>query len=86
MENKVKSTSSVVSNFTISLTEGEAAALNAIAIYGADEFLRVFYTHLGKAYLEPYEKDMRSLFLVLKGELSPHLSKAKKAREILIGH
>lgn len=83
MEKKISSTSNVVSNFTIHLTEGEAAALNAIAIYGAEEFLKVFYAHLGKTYLEPYESDMRSLFFVLRSDLPCHLDKAKKAREAL---
>src|SRR3954462_10678061 len=46
----------------VSLSEAEAKALWALACYGADGFLRVFYKEMGEAYLKPHEKGLRSLF------------------------
>lgn len=46
----------------IVLSEAEAGALDALAGYGTDAFLEVFYEKLGKAYLKPYESGLRSLF------------------------
>lgn len=75
----------IMANITIRLTEPEAAALDAIVGYGADEFLKVFYEHLGKGYLAPHESGLRSLFdSVRAGDASVQLflRKAKEAREI----
>jgi len=46
----------------IVLSEEEAGALDALAGYGTDAFLEMFYEKLGKAYLKPYESGLRSLF------------------------
>jgi hypothetical protein len=53
-----------VINFTVEmkLTENEARALGAIALYGVEPFLKVFYTNMGSCYLKPTEKDFRELF------------------------
>jgi hypothetical protein len=75
----------VTLNVTLRLTEPEAAALDALAGYGADEFLKVFYAHLGESYLRPYEGGLRSLFTsVRNGEASVglFLRKAKEARDV----
>lgn len=44
------------------LTEGELRALDALVGYGFDNFIKAFYSGLGKHYLQPYEKDLKSLF------------------------
>jgi hypothetical protein len=36
--------------------------LDALAGYGAEAFLKHFYEKLGKSYMEPHEKGLRSLF------------------------
>lgn len=68
-------------HFTIhcELTEGEARALDALAGYGTDEFLKTFYEHMGKAYLEPYAEDLRDLFIKIK-ELGTPLAQITDAR------
>jgi hypothetical protein len=48
--------------FVLELTEDEVGALDALAGYGADAFLKHFYEKLGKSYMEPHEKGLRSLF------------------------
>lgn len=66
---------------TIALTEIELAALDALAGYGVDPFLKVFYEKLGKAYLEKHEAGIRSLFEAIRSEVPRLLSQAQVARE-----
>lgn len=44
------------------LNENEISTLDALAGYGIDSFLKVFYKEMGTAYLEPHEAGLRSLF------------------------
>ncbi len=52
---------------TVRLNGGEIRALDALAGYGTDEFLKVFYQKMGKHYLKPHEGGVRSLFARVKG-------------------
>ena len=65
MTEKISGNAKANVEFTIkfTLTKGEAQALEAIAGYGSDAFLEVFYPKMGKAYLQPHEKEMRNLFI-----------------------
>lgn len=65
---------------SVMLTEDELAALEALAGYGADAFLTVFYERLGAHYLRPHEAGLRSLFVAV-GEAKSILVRARKARE-----
>ena len=70
-------------NFTLTVTEGELRALDALAGYGVDEFIKAFYTNLGKAYLEPHESDLR-LFLKTLWKVCPGLiAKADEAHKAI---
>lgn|GEM_PF-6526692 len=51
------------------LTHSESRALQAIACYGTDAFLKVFYEKLGKHYLQPNELSIRSLFAKIQKAL-----------------
>ncbi len=73
----------VVVNVILELTEGEARALDALAGYGVDQFIEVFYEKLGRHYLEPYEKDLRNLFEVIRNEVPGIAQKADNARKEL---
>ena len=46
----------------LTLTEEEAQALHNLPAYGTDVFLEMYYSRLGKTYLEPHEAGLRSLF------------------------
>ena len=59
---KVEGRALLTATITVALTESEAEALNAIVSYGDTEFLKVFYEYMGRAYLEPHEAGLRSLF------------------------
>lgn len=73
---------------TIALSESEAAALDALAGYGAEAFLAVFYEKLGKAYMRPHEAGLRSLFASVHGgacSVEHVLRRAKDARDVFHG-
>jgi len=68
-------------DFTInmSLTEGEARALEAVMGYGFEAFLDCLYK-MGKHYLEPHEKDLQKLFNS-RGQLISQLNRIDAARK-----
>lgn len=72
---------------TIRLTEGEARALDALAGYGFKSFIEMFYKHLGKVYMEPYEKNLESLFEKIRGEsgIGTFISRTEAARAVFSG-
>ena len=65
----------------ISFGEGELRALDAMIGYGADAFLKVFYPHLGEAYMQKYEDDFRALFATLGMPVRQALMAADQARQ-----
>jgi len=54
---------------SLKLNEAEVRALDALAGYGTDSFLKVFYEHMGKHYMQPHEAGLRSLFDTIRSEL-----------------
>lgn len=52
---------------SLTLDAAEASALGALAGYRTNEFLACFYKHMGKAYLQPHERGLRSLFAKIRG-------------------
>ncbi len=66
METKLRVRPTVHFTVEATLTEGDLRALDALAGYGTDAFLKVFYEHMGKHYLQPHERDLRSLFEKIK--------------------
>lgn len=72
-------------NICLEMNEEEARALDALIRYDVDEFLKVFYEKIGKSYLEPYEKGLRSLFTTSREPLSMWLDRLEKARKVFDG-
>lgn len=64
----------------LKLNESEVRALEALAGYGTDAFLEVFYTHMGRHYLKPHEAGLRSLFETIRSELPSIIKRHKAAR------
>lgn len=85
MSEKVKSNSKAQVEFSISLTltVGQAKALDAIVGYGVEPFLKVFYEHMGKSYLQPHETEMKKLFEQIKEELPKEVHKIETARKAI---
>jgi hypothetical protein len=82
---KIKSKAKATVEFSINfeLTLGEAKALDAIVGYGIEPFLKVFYEHLGKAYLQPHESEMINLFNRVKNDLPHEVYKIEQAKEAI---
>ncbi len=64
------------------LSEGEVRALDALVGYGFEDFIKCFYEHMGKAYLEPFEGDLKELFKKVE-EMRPAIYQIKEARKKL---
>lgn len=64
------------------LNEKEAKALDALAGYGTDPFLEVFYKSMGRHYLSPHEAGLRSLFEKIK-DLSYSFGEIERAKKIV---
>ncbi|WP_269501047.1 hypothetical protein [Burkholderia sp. IMCC1007] len=62
-------------------SENELRALEALTGYGIHSFLEVFYTKLGKAYMQPHEAGLRELFASVNAHVPPILRRADAARE-----
>lgn len=68
---------------TLTLTEAEMGALEALAGYGADPFLKVFYEKLGEAYMKKHEIGLRSLFNTISATVPLALRDVRAARTSL---
>lgn len=69
----------VDAKFTVS--EGELRALEALAGYGDDAFIEMFYKNLGKTYLQPHEKHLREFLKSIRSIATPILSRTDAARK-----
>lgn len=69
----------VDAKFTVS--EGELRALEALAGYGDDAFIEMFYKTLGKTYLQPHEKHLREFLKSIRSIATPILSRTDSARK-----
>ena len=73
----------VTIDHNLKLTEQEARGLVALAGYGTDAFLRVFYANLGEDYLKPHERDIRKLFDAIQSQLPKNIERVEQARHKL---
>lgn len=62
------------------VSEDEARALHALAGYGDDEVVRVFYTYLGRSYMEPHENGLRTLLATIREQMPAILDRVDGAR------
>lgn len=70
---------------TMSLSEEEARALEAIASYDHQVVLQLCYQHLGRAYLQPHEGGFLSLLRSAREHLPRLLKRADEARAVFDG-
>lgn len=66
-------------NFLIN--EAEARALDAMAGYGDDAFVKAFYEGLGEAYMRRHEKGLRHFLKSVREFIPPILTKLDRARK-----
>lgn len=80
----IKTIYSVNATVQLTLTEGEARALDALAGYGppaALAALEAFYVKCGKHYMEPFEKDFLNLLDKVRNQVPEFLQRCDQARE-----
>jgi hypothetical protein len=65
----------------ITLSESEARALDALAGYGDDAFIKAFYEVMGRHYLEPHEKGLRLLLKTVREIVPNWLRRVDDARK-----
>lgn len=67
---------------TFVVDEAEARALDALAGYGDDAFIKVFYDHLGKAYMRDHEAGLRKFLSSIRDVVNPSLASLDRARKV----
>jgi sarcosine oxidase delta subunit len=67
------------------IDEEEARALDALAGYGDDSFIKVFYEKLGVHYMKPHEQGLRRFLQTIRGVVSGELKKVDQARDVFTG-
>jgi hypothetical protein len=70
-------------SITFEVNEAEARALDALAGYGDDGFIQMFYSSLGKHYMQPYEQGLRSFLKTVGASVAPALNQIDEARRLL---
>ncbi|RSC37315.1 hypothetical protein EGT36_08615 [Agrobacterium sp. FDAARGOS_525] len=81
---KVKNNIAVQFTSTLTLTETEMRALDAIVGYGFDSFIKVFKRDLGENYIQSHEDGARALFATIKREVHPALNEVAEIRKRLL--
>lgn len=80
---KITSNSKLNVEISFVIDESEARALDALSGYGADTFIKAFYEHLGKSYMERHEAGLRKFLTSIRDVINPGLHQLDKAREFL---
>lgn len=68
---------------TFTVDEEEARALNALAGYGDDNFIKVFYEKLGTAYMKDHEEGLRRFLKSIRESIPYSISSINDARKTL---
>ncbi len=73
-------TVNVAFEVTLTLTEIEARALDAICGYNYSDFIKTFKKHMGESYIKGKEEGAKSLFDSVKHQIGPALSEVRTSR------
>lgn len=63
----------------------EAKALDALAGYGADAFVKAFYEVLGEAYMKQHESGLREFLQTIRSVVGPAIHRLSEAEKVLKG-
>lgn len=80
---KSQTTATITFGATLTLTEVEVRALDALVGYGDDAFIRVFKEGLGEAYIQHHEAGLRSAFDAIRRDVIPALRIIDQSRRDL---
>jgi hypothetical protein len=79
---KITERPNVGMTMVFTVDEGEARALDALAGYGDDAFIEIFYEQLGKAYMEKHEADLRRFLRSIHEQVPGYLRLLDEARDV----
>lgn len=65
---------------TFTVSESEARALDALAGYGEDAFVKAFYEFLGEGYMKPHEDGLREFLGSIRDVVNPALERLNDAK------
>lgn len=57
----------ISAELTLTISEEELRALDALAGYGDDAFIKAFYKVMGESYLKPHERGLRTFLDSIRG-------------------
>ena len=78
---KINQEPTVIVEATFTVNEAELRALDALAGYGDDAFIKMFYKDLGSSYMKPYEAGLREFLVSIRAVAGPIIRRTDKARE-----
>lgn len=78
---KITKQATVTVEATFTVNEQELRALNALAGYGDDAFIKMFYKELGKSYMEPYEAGLREFLQTVRAFAPSIIRRTNDARQ-----
>lgn len=82
---KISSIPKVDLSLVFEVDESEARALDALAGYGDDAFVKAFYEHLGEAYMEQHEAGLRSFLRAIRHIVPGILARMNEAEKVFAG-
>lgn len=82
---KIIERASVDVKIQFTIDEIEARALESLAGYGDDAFIKAFYEVLGKAYMRDHEAGLRTFLKAIRDEIPGVLCRVDKARDAFNG-
>lgn len=66
---------------TFTVSEAELRALDALAGYGDDAFIKVFYEELGTSYMKPHEAGLREFLQTVRNFAPTIIRRTNDARK-----
>lgn len=80
---RTTTTATITFGASVTLSEVEVRALDALVGYGDDAFLKVFKEKLGEHYIRNHERGLRSFFATVRQDVLPALHVIDEARRDL---
>lgn len=83
---KLNSTIQVQYSATMTVTEAEMRALDALVGYGDEAFIKAFKEKLGKAYLRDHEHGLKSFFGTVRRDVLPAMRDIDTIRKEIVAN
>lgn len=78
---KITQQPTVTVEATFTVNEAELRALDGLAGYGDDAFIKMFYKDLGQTYLKPHEAGLREFLKSIRSIVGPIIQRTDNARK-----